>query len=132
MRSRTRLSRRRLLRGGLALAGSGLALGCGLPFPAQPPKRRPVLGFLAGGSLSGTPEFAAFIEGLRGLGYVDAATIEIAYRFGSAVSTRASVEELAGAGANAIFATRVSVIRAAREATATIPIVMVASGDPVG
>src|SRR3954447_22835667 len=75
-----RLSRRRVLYGGLALAGLGLVAGCGgVPFLAPAP-RVPRIGFLGLGSTSDAST-AEFLAGLRDLGYVEGQNISIEWRF---------------------------------------------------
>src|SRR5262244_3650649 len=95
----------------------------------------PRLGYLVLAPLSETPspERAAFLAGLRELGWIDGKTIAIEYR--SAKSHLELLEELA----EELVRMKVDIIvaagpdtllRAAKEATRTIPIVMAAAGDP--
>jgi putative tryptophan/tyrosine transport system substrate-binding protein len=113
-------SRRRLLRGGLALAGVGLLAGCGgLPLPGQRPARVPRIGYLGGGATT-AELFEAFRQGLREVGYVEGETILIEHRF-----TDGRPEQAPALAAEASAA--------AKSATAAIPIVgMPLGADPVG
>jgi len=102
---------------------------------AQQAGKVPRLRYLVLAPLSETPspERAAFLAGLRELGWIDGKTIAIEYR--SAKSHLERVEELA----EELVRMKVDIIvaagpdtllRAAKEATRTIPIVMAAAGDP--
>lgn len=94
---------------------------------AQQAKKVPRIGFLAAAY---RPQDKAFKQGLRELGYVEGQNIVIEYRYGQGLSGLAS--ELIQLRVNAIAAVGTAAIRAAKEATSTIPIVMVISADPVG
>ena len=103
---------------------------------AQPSAAIPRLGYLVLAPLSEmpSPERAAFLSGLRELGWIEDKTIAIEYRSakwnvelldelaGELVRMKVDVIVAAGAGA---------VIRAAKQATSTIPLVMTGSVDPV-
>jgi putative ABC transport system substrate-binding protein len=123
------------LQGSLAVAGLGLLSACGLalPFRQQPPKV-PVVGFLATGPREGRAHLiAAFLEGLRDLGYVEGQNIAIEYRFADGNDQLpALAAELVGLNVDLILASATPASVAAKDATTTIPIVMGGSGDPVG
>jgi putative tryptophan/tyrosine transport system substrate-binding protein len=119
-----------------------IAMGCGAILwsrsgRAQPVKKVPRLCFLTFDP--GTPEspakrFEAFFEGLHDLGYVHGQSIAIDYLHPEGRSDRYS--ELA-AGClrlkpDIIAVTTTPGAQALQSATSTIPIVMVALGDPVG
>jgi putative tryptophan/tyrosine transport system substrate-binding protein len=128
-------SRRQFLRGVLALVGVGLLSGCGSAAPSgQQPAKVPVIGFLATGPRQGRAHLvAAFIEGLRDLGYVEGRTIAIEYRFADRNDQLpALAAELVSLPVDIILASATTASFAAKEATSTIPIVMGGSGDPVG
>ena len=128
-------SRRQLLRGVLALVGVGLLSGCGSAAPSgQQPAKVPVIGFLATGPRQGRAHLiAAFIEGLRDLGYVEGWTIAIEYRFADRNDQLpALATELVSVPVEIILASATPASFAAKEATSTVPIVMGGSGDPVG
>jgi hypothetical protein len=108
----------------------GAAGTCPLAARAQQPTRLPRIGFL---SPSVQSYQGAFRDGLRSLGYIDGQNIAIAYRFaeGDDVRLHHLAQELVGLDVELIVATNASATQAAMKATATIPIVMVTSGDPL-
>jgi putative ABC transport system substrate-binding protein len=118
------------------------ALVCGasvwpLATYAQQSKKIPRLCFLtfdAGTAESPSRRFEAFFEGLRQLGYVNGRTINIDYLHPEGYSDRfpALAADCARLGADIIAVTTTPAAFAAKNATRTIPIVMVALGDPVG
>ena len=131
------LSRRQLLRGA-GVGGLGLVASCGrLPWQAQPSAKLPRLGYLAElidpQDLS-SPNHRAFLQGLRERGYVDGQTITIEWRSAGGELERLAdlAAELARLPVDVIIASGPESIRAAKNATATIPIVMLGSADPVG
>ena len=77
---------------------------------------------------------AAFLDRLRGLGYIDGKTIQIHARYAGGVLDRLPglARELVALKVDVIVAVAVAASVAAREATAGIPIVMVNAGNPVG
>jgi putative ABC transport system substrate-binding protein len=125
-------ARRAFLQGSLALAGLGLLGGCALVPPGPPqPVRRARIGLLTAAALGGTPEFAAFLDQLGALGYVSGKTVEIDFRFGSREAIATAAAELVSTGVDVLVAERNQVIRGALDASGAVPIVMVATGDPV-
>jgi len=101
---------------------------------AQQAAKIPRIGFLTGAALS--TQFArmdAFREGLRDLGYVEGKNIVIDWRSyeGKRDRQRVLVGELVDLKADVIVAVGVGDIRAVKDATTTIPIVMLVGGDPV-
>jgi putative ABC transport system substrate-binding protein len=78
--------------------------------------------------------FNAFRTGLRELGWVEGRNLAIEYRLTEGRNERysAAAAELAGLKVDLIVTTNSPGTRAAKEATATIPIVMIGPGDPVG
>ena len=114
----------------------GSILGVPLVSDAQQAAKMPRLGYLLLPPLSETPspERAAFLAGLRDLGWIDGKTIAIEYR--SANWTVELLDDLADElirmKVDIIFAAGgTAPLTAARRATSTIPIVMSASPDPV-
>src|SRR5262249_51901921 len=93
------------------------------------------IGYL--GAASSTPNLArvqAFRQGLREIGYIEGKDIIVEYRYADQNSDRlpALVSELVGLKVGIIVSGGSSVTRPAREATASIPIVMTNDSDPVG
>ena len=129
-------SRRRFLRGGLALAGFGLLVGCGLPqSPWNQTARLPRIGYLGiGTAMPNSLLFDAFRQGMRDLGYVEGETIEIAYRFidGRLDQAPGLAAELVALNVDIIVTAGAEATVAAKNATTTIPIVgAILGSDPV-
>src|SRR5438445_7225183 len=103
---------------------------------AQRTGRIPKLCFLTfdpGTAQSPSPRFEAFFQGLRDLGYVDGQTITIDYLSAEGRGERfpALTADCARLKADIIVVTTTPATQAAKKATRTIPIVMLALGDPV-
>jgi putative tryptophan/tyrosine transport system substrate-binding protein len=106
-----------------------------LPAQAQQLKKTPRIGFLTGDSLSAMSDRReAFRQGLRELGYVEGKNIVIEWRSteGKADRRPALAAELVRLKPDVIVAVGSGDIRAVKDATAIIPIVMVQGGDAVG
>lgn len=120
-------------RDAVALLG-GVAAAWPLVLRAQP-RKIPRLCFLTfdPGSLQST-RYGAFFEGLRDLGYVQGQTINIDYLTadGQAARYATLATDCVGRGADVIVTSTTPLTQAAKQATQTIPIVMIAIGDPVG
>jgi putative tryptophan/tyrosine transport system substrate-binding protein len=102
---------------------------------AQQPAKIPRIGFLGAASMSAnSARIEAFRQGLRELGYVEGKNIVIEYRYADGKSDRlpALAVELVGLKVDVIISGGGGATRPAKEATATIPIVMTGDGDPVG
>ena len=113
------------------VTGLGAILAAPLVAEAQP--RR--IGFLSSNSARLAQHLVdAFRQGLLELGYVDGQNIRIEYRFadGKFGPLPALAAELVGLNVDVIVAVASNAVFAAKGATATIPIVMVNVGDPVG
>ena len=106
-----------------------------LSFPAEAQQRAavPLIGVLTPASSPMTPVFEAFRQGLRELGYVEGKSILIEYRFAEGKSERlpALAVELVRLKVALIITDGNAAAQAAKQATATIPIVMGSTGDPV-
>ena len=105
------------------------------PAAAQQPKRVPRIGFLTGASaFSMAARVEAFRQGLHELGYIEGKNIFIEWRFAEGKSDRlpALAAELVRLKVDIIVTGAPTSTRAAKQATATIPIVMVSDDDPVG
>ncbi len=118
--------------------GVTLALGSLLPGPAeaQGPARMFRVGALAPGSRPAGPDWRqrwAFVEGLRQLGWVEGQNIVIEDRWADAKPDRlpALAAELVRLKVDAIFTRSWPAAVAAKQATTTIPIVIITAGDPV-
>jgi len=98
---------------------------------AQQAGRIPRIGVLGN---SPSPPWEALRRGLRDLGYVESQTIAIEWRFtqGKVERAPALAEELVRLKVDVIVTSSMPVIRAVKQATGTIPIVMAGSFDPVG
>src|SRR5712691_7146508 len=103
---------------------------------AQQPKHVHRIGVLSG--LGTTPErhpfVEAFLEGMRALGYVEGQNLVLEYRgaVGHYERLPALAAELVQLKADVIVTQGTPAALAAKDATTTIPIVMVGVGDPVG
>jgi ABC-type uncharacterized transport system substrate-binding protein len=104
------------------------------PTQAQQAGKIHRIGLLSGGSLTANADrYGAFRQGLRELGYVEGKNIVIEWRTweGKRERLRAFAAELVRLKVDVIVAVGSGDIRAAREASATIPIVMVNGGDAI-
>lgn len=93
------------------------------------------IGFLG----NSNPELEAnlvgpFRDGLRELGYVEGKTIHIEYRWAEGMYERfpALIEELIDSKVDVLVTAGTPATLAVKKATTTVPLVMVAVGDPVG
>jgi len=101
---------------------------------AQPQAKVPKIGWLASRSASApAPVLALFRRELRALGYVEAKNIAIEYRSAEDKPERlpALADELVRLKVDLLFAPSTNLALVAKNATNTIPIVFVGSGDPV-
>src|SRR6266508_6452688 len=100
---------------------------------AQQPTKIPHIGFLALLDLASAAE-EAFLQGLRDLGYIDGQTIHIDYRWAAGKVDRLPelAQELVRLKPDLIVARATPAAHAARNATTTIPIVMLGVADAVG
>ena len=85
------------------------------------------------GIIDDAPIWDYFRQGLRGLGYVEGQNIVIEYRAAQSEPDRLlqAATELAGLPVDVLVAFGSTTSRAAQLATTTVPIVMIAIGDPV-
>jgi len=118
----------------IALVG-GMAAAWPLAAQAQQPKNIPRLCFLTfdPGTLR-TTRFEVFFATLRDLGHVDGQTINIDYLSADGRGERfpALAAECLRLNADIITVSTTPATQAAKKITRTIPIVMIALGDPVG
>jgi putative ABC transport system substrate-binding protein len=113
----------------------GGLVACPLVPRAQQAAKLPTIGILGSGTpLTQGPRFAAFVQRLRELGWIENRTVAIEYRWAegrdgrygefSAEFVRRNVDVIVTAGTTSVLA--------AKEATAAIPIVFAMTADPVG
>jgi ABC-type uncharacterized transport system substrate-binding protein len=101
---------------------------------AQQQPRMPTIGFLGGGTpASQRLWLTAFVERLRELGWVEGRSVAIEYRWAEGRPERfiGMAAELVRLKVDAIYAGGTEATLAAKQATATIPIVFPVAGDPV-
>jgi ABC-type uncharacterized transport system substrate-binding protein len=101
---------------------------------AQQPAKPPRIGYLGGGSSSAARHLLeAFRQGLRELGYMEGQNLTIDYRWaeGRPDQLPGLAEELVRLKVDVIVTHGAVATRAARRATAAIPIVFASSGDAV-
>jgi len=102
---------------------------------AQQTARIARIGYLSALSAGAdAPHREAFRQGLRALGYVEGQTalIEARYADGDDERLPGLAAELARLNLDVIVAAPTPAVRAAQQATRTIPIIMAFSGDPIG
>ena len=102
---------------------------------AQQERKIPHVGYLTVSSLSSNVDrIDAFRQGMRELGYVEGKNIVIEWRSGDGKVERQSelAAELVRHKMDVIVTSGPTMTRAAKQATATIPIVMAFDSDPVG
>jgi putative ABC transport system substrate-binding protein len=108
---------------------------CGAVVEAQQPTKIPRIGYVSGTGDSNNPGpyVEALRQGLRDLGYIEGKNIVIEYRGAEAKPDRipSLVAELVQLKVDVLVVPIPSAIRAAKQATRTIPIIMVTSEDPV-
>ena len=111
----------------------GAAAGWPLAAHAQQPSKPPTIGFLGASTSSNWSHWtAAFVQRLRELGWIEGRTVAIEYRWADGRNER--FVEIATEFARLkvdIIVTVGSAVPAAKQATATIPIVFALAGDPV-
>jgi putative ABC transport system substrate-binding protein len=103
------------------------------PAEAQQPKKIPMIGYLAASSAS-TTNANGLRQGLSELGYVEGKTIAVEYRYaeGKLDQLPDLVAELVRLKVDVIVTAGGTSTRAAKNVTATIPIVMTQGDDPIG
>ena len=105
------------------------------PVSAQPSSKIPRVAMLIFGTRENAAKtIALFRQRLREIGYVEGKTILIEERYaeGNAQRLPELARELAQSRVDVIVAVAVAASVAARQATSTIPIVMVHAGNPIG
>ena len=112
-----------------------LSLFCIHLAAAQQPAKVPRIGYLSrtGDSKNPGPQVEGFRQALRDLGYIEGKNILVEYRYteGKQDSIPSLVAELVQLKVDVLVLGPLPAIRAAKQATKTIPIVMVTTQDPV-
>ena len=118
--------KRRSLIGGVA----GSLLAAPLAIVAQQPKPRPRIGVL--GNTAGHPNYEVFLRALRELGYVEGRNMAFEWRWAEGRAERFAdlANELVRSKVDLIVTSGTQASLAAKQATSTIPIVMVISSYP--
>ncbi len=95
----------------------------------------PVVGFLSAQSAEADYKDTTvpFLQGLKEAGYIEGRNVAVEYRYAENQLDRlpALAADLVGRRVAVIIASAITVARAAKAATTTIPIVFLAGGDPV-
>src|SRR5207247_1618132 len=102
---------------------------------AHQPAKLPTIGFLVAGTPSSHGQWvAAFVRRLHELGWIEGRTVAIEYRWAEGRTERFDeiAAEFVRRKVDVIVTTSTAAIVAAKQATAVIPIVFAAGGDPVG
>jgi putative ABC transport system substrate-binding protein len=113
----------------------GTAVAWPMAAEAQQARRLPTIGFMGPTTASATPQrYAAFVQRLRELGWVEGRNIVIEYRWAEGRNERAAeiATEFVRLKVDVILASATLTVVAARQATSVIPIVFAAVADPVG
>jgi putative ABC transport system substrate-binding protein len=101
---------------------------------AQERGKIPRIGYIesSGSPSNPGPSVEAFRQGLRDLGYIEGKTIQVEYRFleGKRDRIPSVVAELVRLKVDVLIPEAPPAVRAAKQATKTIPIVIVTSEDP--
>lgn len=119
----------------VARLGAAAALVALASFPAQAQQAGKVyrIGYLSSGTVQHIQFREAFAEGLRALGWIEGKNIHIEYRYAEGRFERLPelAAELVRLKVDVIAAGQTTSAAAAKQATATIPIVVMNVGDPV-
>jgi putative tryptophan/tyrosine transport system substrate-binding protein len=120
----------------LVLLLANAILVSGHPARAQQPTGKlPRIGFVSGTGDANNPgpNLESFQEGLRDLGYIEGKNILVEYRYAAGRNERfpTLVADLVQLKVDVLVVIAMPAIRAAQQATKTIPIVIVTTGDPV-
>src|SRR5215470_19870115 len=111
-----------------------LLLALSFPAEAQQPTKIRRIGYVSGsGPVTSDPRFDALRQGLRDLGYIEGKNILLEYRYaeGRQDPIPSLVADLVELKVDVLLLTTLPGIRAAKQATKTIPIVIITAQDPV-
>ena len=113
----------------------GAAVAWPLAAGAQQATKVPTIGILGSGIPATQGQwYAAFVQRLRELGWIDGRTVAIEYRWAEGRDERAAeiAAEFVRRKVDVIVTSATAGVVAAKQATSVIPIVFAATGDPVG
>jgi ABC-type uncharacterized transport system substrate-binding protein len=101
---------------------------------AQPPTPVYRIGYLLGATREQEPLLEEFLEAMRALGYVEGQNLVMEYRAAEGQYERlpALAAELVRLPVDILLVVKTPAALAAKDATTTIPVVMMGVGDPVG
>lgn len=124
----------RLRRGVIQFSLAAMLLSLDFPAEAQQSSKFPRIGYLTGGNVASGGQTEPFRQGLRDLGYIEGKNITIEWRSAEGKRDRAAAlaAELVRLKVDAIVTTGSGDTHAAKQATNSIPIVMMQANDPVG
>jgi putative ABC transport system substrate-binding protein len=115
------------------LGGAGVAWS--LEARSQQPAKLPTIGFLVAGAPSHHGQWvAAFVQGLRELGWIEGQTVAIEFRWAEGRTERyvEIAREFVQLKVDVIVTSATPPSVAIKQATSVIPIVFASAGDPVG
>jgi putative ABC transport system substrate-binding protein len=124
----------RALRIGLGIIVLVVVIGCPLTAPAQQAAKPPRIGIIFYGSAQSPALLHVLLDGLRDIGLVGGRTaaFEIRYAEGRIDRFPALTREVVSLGVDLLITTSTPGALAAKQATSTIPTVVVLVSDPVG
>jgi putative tryptophan/tyrosine transport system substrate-binding protein len=116
----------------LLSAVASLILASVFPAAAQQTKKVPRIGYVSG-SGANNPDIEAFRQGLRDLGYIEGKNIFVEYRYaqGKLDQFPGLLAEVVQLKPDVLVVETLTGIHTAKQATKTVPIVMVTTQDPV-
>jgi ABC-type uncharacterized transport system substrate-binding protein len=133
---RVEMRKKRMKKIFICLALGALLLALSFPVQAQQPKKVPRLGYLSNTDPANESTRSEAIRlALRELGYIEGQNIAIEYRYGEGKTDRYPelLADLVSLKVDIILASTGTTIQLAKNATKTIPIVMMGlAADPVG
>jgi putative tryptophan/tyrosine transport system substrate-binding protein len=117
----------------------GAAAAAGWPFAARAQRTGKMyrIGILVPNTpaiVARSPRIRAFLQGLQDLGWIDGQNVTLEWRYGDGQSERlvALAADLANIKVDIIVTAAATAASAAKQATSTIPVVILDPGDPVG
>jgi putative ABC transport system substrate-binding protein len=112
---------------------AAIVLACFHLAEAQQPSKVSLIGYLANTASGTRGQIEAFRQGLRELGRIEGQNTQIEYRYIEGQQHRVPdlIGEFLRLNADVLVLSTLTSIRAAKQATTTIPVVIVMNGDPV-